>query len=195
MIVTFPFFVVSIHTPTKGVTIPGNPQNNYIIVSIHTPTKGVTRRQLSTSIWRHCFNPHTHEGCDFRLPSGKEHYQVSIHTPTKGVTFLMFYNRGYRGVSIHTPTKGVTRCNSSQNHTIFCFNPHTHEGCDNKSSPTIIDKRGFNPHTHEGCDLKHQTNLPCKASFNPHTHEGCDRLLPSTCAGASVFQSTHPRRV
>ena len=33
---------------------------------------------------------------------------VSIHTPTKGVTFLMFYNRGYRGVSIHTPTKGVT---------------------------------------------------------------------------------------
>ena len=58
------FEQVSIHTPTKGVTISGYPQNNYIIVSIHTPTKGVT----------HCLKECT--------PLD----EVSIHTPTKGVT-------------------------------------------------------------------------------------------------------------
>ena len=56
---------VSIHTPTKGVT-------EYIIfkvfwlrVSIHTPTKGVTWlvRPSKSEV---CFNPHTHEGCDWQ---------------------------------------------------------------------------------------------------------------------------------
>ncbi len=55
-------------------------------VSIHTPTKGVTLLGDVSASGNVGFNPHTHEGCDFmlgKMPIGKA---VSIHTPTKGVT-------------------------------------------------------------------------------------------------------------
>ena len=58
---------------------------------------------------RHCFNPHTHAGCD-----GSERYKeiealVSIHTPTQGVTLMLLLSvMWYLSVSIHTPTQGVT---------------------------------------------------------------------------------------
>ena len=79
---------------------------------------------------------------------------------------------------------------------IFCFNPHTHEGCDLSRCAVKTSRTCFNPHTHEGCDRKVSTVLvgvnvsihtPTKGvtsrtgtqrtpswSFNPHTHEGCD---------------------
>ena len=56
--------VVSIHTPTKGVTHRIDITVFVLIVSIHTPTKGVTHR-IDITV--------------FVLI-------VSIHTPTKGVT-------------------------------------------------------------------------------------------------------------
>ena len=101
------------------------------VVSIHTPTKGVT----PVAWWRCslgcCFNPHTHEGCDANVPTvryllqkfqsthprrvwlilGRQDYQwrhVSIHTPTKGVTDESWLVGQCVEVSIHTPTKGVT---------------------------------------------------------------------------------------
>ena len=55
---------------------------------------------------------------------------------------------------------------------VFCFIPHTHEGCDIALVLVAFMMIGFNPHTHEGCDF-------------------CDYLLDLF----SVFQSTHPRRV
>ena len=36
---------------------------------------------------------------------------------------------------------------------VFCFNPHTHEGCDNAVPALFHIEHSFNPHTHEGCDL------------------------------------------
>ena len=36
---------------------------------------------------------------------------------------------------------------------VFCFNPHTHEGCDRFSHSASCNQPCFNPHTHEGCDL------------------------------------------
>ena len=84
--------VISIHTPTKGVTW----SRVYIAIkrqiSIHTPTKGVT----SSQIW------------DTYL------YGISIHTPTKGVTYLWICNRFSSQISIHTPTKGVTQAGLSR---------------------------------------------------------------------------------
>ena len=56
--------IVSIHTPTKGVTDCLCLQRKAKLVSIHTPTKGVTEQV-------------THIDTN---------QQVSIHTPTKGVT-------------------------------------------------------------------------------------------------------------
>ena len=56
--------LVSIHTPTKGVTDSVKASSGFTRVSIHTPTKGVTAFLLN--------RPYI--SC------------VSIHTPTKGVT-------------------------------------------------------------------------------------------------------------
>ena len=100
--------IVSIHTPTKGVT-PSAPQiGATCAVSIHTPTKGVTQpwnlyadmknrfnphthegcdsQNQSNNPFYRCFNPHTHEGCDPWAQPSLSNLQVSIHTPTKGVT-------------------------------------------------------------------------------------------------------------
>ena len=52
----------------------------------------------------------------------------------------------------------------------------------------------FNPHTHEGCDSRYP-KYNWDAIVSIHTPTKGVTLLPSTCAGASVFQSTHPRRV
>ena len=60
-------FMVSIHTPTKGVTVDASVSLQQSQVSIHTPTKGVTPL-----------------GGGVGSP-----VEVSIHTPTKGVTKLI----------------------------------------------------------------------------------------------------------
>ena len=80
---------VSIHTPTKGVTFSGSltaadsslfqsthPRRVWHLltlirkivtkVSIHTPTKGVTVSYLWLCSTLCGFNPHTHEGCDWK---------------------------------------------------------------------------------------------------------------------------------
>ena len=77
---------VSIHTPTKGVTMVGCGSCPACQVSIHTPTKGVTKLLSRTSYLS----------------------MVSIHTPTKGVTASVLCISHSLVVSIHTPTKGVT---------------------------------------------------------------------------------------
>ena len=35
---------------------------------------------------------------------------------------------------------------------VFCFIPHTHEGCDSVCDKFNKFMLSFNPHTHEGCD-------------------------------------------
>ena len=76
---------------------------------------------------------------------------------------------------------------------VFCFIPHTHEGCDftirvyhkvlvvSIHTPTkgvTLEHEGcpatfccFNPHTHEGCDPKWVRCHFRYLSFNPHTHD------------------------
>ena len=104
-----------------------------VIVSIHTPTQGVTFLYIC-NVFRICFNPHTHAGCDrsgrFTLCCSMD---VSIHTPTQGVTTLAAVNSRNPRVSIHTPTQGVTQAEVWK---VWhrSFNPHTHAGCDNRSS-------------------------------------------------------------
>ena len=162
------------------------------------------------------FNPHTHEGCDTPWVESESFWTVSIHTPTKGVTNSQRNCVCIPIVSIHTPTKGVTHYYCYSWYHNCCFNPHTHEGCDNIFLGFLQSNRGFNPHTHEGCDGKDvvitdasvvSIHTPTKGvtyddirkyiarlSFNPHTHEGCDPTLLFE-VGKSGFQSTHPRRV
>ena len=123
-----------------------------MVVSIHTPTQGVTRKPLTKRtipflfqsthprrVWPgnwclagriECFNPHTHAGCDSCHNSNNALHYVSIHTPTQGVTvvnllpllayqfqsthprrvwrIMFILKKGIEYVSIHTPTQGVT---------------------------------------------------------------------------------------
>ena len=55
-------------------------------VSIHTPTRGVTLRVLPSQQRRCSFNPHSHAGSDAEAEALKAQIKVSIHTPTRGVT-------------------------------------------------------------------------------------------------------------
>ena len=100
---------------------------------------------------RHCFNPHTHAGCDNVHNVSGASFPVSIHTPTQGVTFLYICN--------------VFR---------ICFNPHTHAGCDNPLPRLTRVHNRFNPHTHAGCDNGELDVDLVVFRFNPHTHAGCD---------------------
>ena len=142
------------------------------VVSIHTPTQGVTTR-----IWFFCcsvsFNPHTHAGCDLipvvLILSLK---QVSIHTPTQGVTYLMFSSTIIsKFQSTHPRRVWLARGKNVQ--VKGGFNPHTHAGCDwslNSRDPFI--KVSIHTPT-QGVTIP-CLNAPISFCFNPHTHAGCD---------------------
>ena len=120
-----------------------------------------------------CFNPHTHEGCDFNPLWLRGDGAVSIHTPTKGVTIwvLTAAPRHIR-VSIHTPTKGVTMHLTSSSTSILFQSTH----------PRRVWLTQF-------------IILILQICFNPHTHEGCDSPCFCLRRKSTKFQSTHSRRV
>ena len=79
------------------------------IISIHTPTRGVTLPPRQIPGANIHFNPHSHKGSDDGFISHVHSYVISIHTPTRGVT--RFYGLKVpftEKISIHTPTRGVT---------------------------------------------------------------------------------------
>ena len=99
------------------------------LVSIHTPTQGVTQGYTQMGQFRTGFNPHTHAGCDF-LPKSYFHSMMRFNPHTHaGCDRLSSRMVRYRDVSIHTPTQGVTLLRYCKPY-IFSFNPHTHAGCD-----------------------------------------------------------------
>ena len=159
-------FIVSIHTPTQGVTEIVADCGQRYYVSIHTPTQGVTITPHIMTSSPLCFNPHTHAGCDFRNDPNYQPTDVSIHTPTQGVT----YNRDYFADWL-------------------CFNPHTHAGCDFRVVVITTTALSFNPHTHAGCDFSKRKLIIKNRCFNPHTHAGCD--LAALAAIFQIFVSIH----
>ena len=61
--------IISIHTPTRGATKGRLFLYNRLKISIHTPTRGATFFPTSISL-KYCdFNPHSHEGSDFEVPT------------------------------------------------------------------------------------------------------------------------------
>ena len=100
--------LVSIHTPTKGVT--WDPSATWVAARGFNPHthEGCDCRYYAGSSPLRCFNPHTHEGCDKSKFRWFPLRSVSIHTPTKGVTCIGHIYFPNWKVSIHTPTKGVT---------------------------------------------------------------------------------------
>ena len=92
----------------KGVTEDPHAFTKSFVISIHTPMKGVTMEDRWLSIVLADFNPHSHEGSDkIQLLTAKSLY-ISIHTPMKGVTSVFSWSLLEVQISIHTPMKGVT---------------------------------------------------------------------------------------
>ena len=72
---------VSIHTPTQGVTVDDMGITHDSDVSIHTPTQGVTLAGFGSPDAILGFNPHTHAGCDWRVPKdGEDNTGFNPHT-------------------------------------------------------------------------------------------------------------------
>ena len=119
--------------------------------------------------------PHTHEGCDLLqlVWSGSSCEFQSTH-PRRvwpGMTKQIGISNPFQSthprrvwLSIYHPTKlyGLFQSTHPRRVWLFwategaqreCFNPHTHEGCDNILASLALSIIGFNPHTHEGCDF------------------------------------------
>ena len=86
------YSMISIHTPTKGVTVYIDRCSDRCCISIHTPTKGVTLLLQVLLLLLYYFNPHSHEGSDGDSFAILLALIISIHTPTKGVTAILTNN-------------------------------------------------------------------------------------------------------
>ena len=79
-----------------------------IIISIHTPTRGVTYNRYIEQEGAEDFNPHSHKGSDNSFHaefSAKLHFNPHSHKGSDMGNEIF----GYKvDISIHTPTRGVT---------------------------------------------------------------------------------------
>ena len=188
--------MVSIHTPTQGVTIRGKLFFRLLTKFQSTHPRRVWQ-QFNADYFAKVLFQSTHPRRVWRQSACKSLCSnwVSIHTPTQGVTSRHNPRRDLHQVSIHTPTQGVTISAYSPISIIFRFNPHTHAGCDIRHpikavmqivsihTPTqgvtnvwdnMVVTDGFQS-THPRRVwlhmLHHSYPYNC---FNPHTHAGCD---------------------
>ena len=77
-----------------------------------------------------------------------------------------------------------------------CFNPRTHEGCDDIARYTNEQpNQCFNPRTHEGCDLAYVRHKMMRFVFQSTHPRGVRQVLRTRQRARHVFQSTHPRGV
>ena len=123
-----------------------------LVISIHTPTRGVTSSVAVSEIFLPNFNPHSHKGSDFHLHPMIDITIISIHTPTRGVTRISNLTDYVSGISIHTPTRGVTNFFSLLSNVSRDFNPHSHKGSDIYTQTIRLELLDFNPHSHKGSD-------------------------------------------
>ena len=187
---------VSIHTPTKGVTVCFSTKVPGDCVSIHTPTKGVTGKICHVCLNSTCFNPHTHEGCDiwyvllvvctnqFQSTHPRRVWQIQAIRYSDPWVFQSTHPRRVWPIRMMCPgcchwfqsthPRRVWLSFFSPSLWSVCFNPHTHEGCDAGGSyqramlwvSIHTPTKGVTPQPH--------TRVRLLTSFNPHTHEGCD---------------------
>ena len=121
--------LVSIHTPTQGVTSLQYHKTSLNSFNPHTHA-GCDQLIIVSIVHLLRFNPHTHAGCDTVIRNSTLYLFVSIHTPTQGVTAAIHKGQAGNRVSIHTPTQGVTAQSMGMSRVERSFNPHTHAGCD-----------------------------------------------------------------
>ena len=186
--------VVSIHTPTQGVTslstllsarqwfqsthprrvwpYTAQLRQSCKMVSIHTPTQGVTFGTNNFPVWA----------------------VVSIHTPTQGVTPVSEDMTDEDKVSIHTPTQGVTTGRSLESLAQEFQSTHPRRVWPHIALGFLSPLSSFNPHTHAGCDIIQGTTMS-DLYVSIHTPTQGVTVIMVLYVMATAFQSTHPRRV
>ena len=97
---------------------------------------------------------------------------VSIHAPTRGATLsmeILCKSSGFQS----THPRGVRQGNYRSCRRYGCFNPRTHEGCDDEEVARC-QGGGVSIHAPTRGATHIQDIFLCRQCFNPRTHEGCD---------------------
>ena len=164
--------VVSIHTPTWGVTPWGDGLDGRSLVSIHTPTWGVTMQAVS--------------GEGIMLFQSTHLHEVWL-SPSSLISIIPLF----QSTHLHEVWLQVIADASD----IDRFNPHTYMRCDVRKQAKGGGNGCFNPHTYMRCDhifMPIPVRLLC---FNPHTYMRCDLFSTSYLLFNTMFQSTHLHEV
>ena len=188
-----------------------------VTISIHTPTKGATSFRLRISDWQHNFNPHSHEGSDFYLPSipyNSINFNPHSHEGSDVILYpfpacYRYFNphshegsddhpllssAGTDNISIHTPTKGATQTpNLARYSVLFQSTLPRRERLMCVLLRVCLAIISIHTPTKGATPLELMTVLIIY-DFNPHSHEGSDCLVNLSTCVSSPFQSTLPRR-
>ena len=163
--------IVSIHTPTQGVTtpcwIPGRPIR---FQSTH-PRRVWLWKEGYERCWLRFQSTHPRRVWQ-ESTSLSDSSNLFQSTHPRRVWLLSMLRFTYKDVSIHTPTQGVTHLRLPQR--LIPMFQSTHP-------------RRVWPDGNIG-----ECAVDC---FNPHTHAGCDGMDATLYVSDVLFQSTHPRRV
>ena len=149
----WPCRLVSIHTPTWGVTWnKTNEWNSPKFQSTHLHEVWLhlflssrpflcfnPHTYMRCDVFLHpydcytiCFNPHTYMRCDVVRSLRTRRFRVSIHTPTWGVTGNRSILRLFKWVFQSTHLHEVWRWRDKRPEAKACFNPHTYMRCDSE---------------------------------------------------------------
>ena len=145
---------VSIHALTRSATIAFLMLfKRRLFQSTHS--RGVRHyTAIGKSATEKSFNPRTHEECDMVSDGNSRAICVFQSTHSRGVRrFVALHSEERRLVSIHALTRSATSMNGPPDKK-KCFNPRTHEECDNSWSMPMESITRFNPRTHEECDRR-----------------------------------------
>ena len=186
---------VSIHTPTWGVTPLSRLMEHLNKVSIHTPTWGVTGHQQWRSIGKPGFNPHTYMRCDSIYCSYDE-FKDSFNPHTymrcdSDQLFSLPCSAMFQSTHLHE----VWQLDNEIYNRYDSFNPHTYMRCDSKVMRLLLHCQCFNPHTYMRCDCRLLLQNANSYCFNPHTYMRCDLHRRCFFKNYVLFQSTHLHEV
>ena len=120
---------VSIHTPTRGVTVCVSHRCQWLNISIHTPTRGVTK---------FCTGSGSFPKFQSTLPQGE----------WQNLSNLLLFEPQFQS----TLPQGEWLLKKVWQSTISYFNPHSHKGSDDHKIRHWTLHGYFNPHSHKGSD-------------------------------------------
>ena len=154
-----------------------------LIISIHTPTQGVTDMVYCRSLTASHFNPHSHAGSDW-CPVDKMCVLILFQStlPRREWLIQHQFKSLLQNISIHTPTQGVTILSNlfTLFGSLFQSTLPRREWRYSISNGKVVSTY-FNPHSHAGSDQWICRQSIWENDFNPHSHAGSDLILVSAC--------------